>query len=65
VAIVYALATSVFGGSSQFVVTWLIEATGSPLALAWYMLATGLVGLVAMILVAESVPARRPVQRRN
>jgi len=62
VAIVYALATSVFGGSSQFVVTWLIRATGSPLALAWYMLATGLVGLVAMILVAESVPARRPLQ---
>ena len=54
VAIVYALAVTLFGGSSQFVVTWLMEVTGNALAPAWYLLATGLVGLVAMILIAES-----------
>jgi len=58
VAIVYALAVSIFGGSSQFIVTWLMEVTGNALAPAWYLLATGLVGLVAMILVHESLPGK-------
>lgn len=60
VAIVYALAVSIFGGSSQFVVTWLMDITGNALAPAWYLLATGGVGMIAMLLVHESAPRKSP-----
>jgi MFS family permease len=59
-SLVYALAISVFGGGAQFFATWLIKVTGSPMAPAWYMtIAVGL-GLVAMFLMEESAPARKP-----
>lgn len=55
-AIVYSLAISVFGGSTQFVITWLIGATGNPLAPAWYMFAAAVIGLGAMIAMHETAP---------
>jgi len=55
--IVYALSISCFGGTAQFVVTWLIEVTGSPLAPAWYMTAAGVLGLLGMVAMPESAPA--------
>lgn len=59
-AVVYALAISVFGGSTQFIITWLTAATGNPLAPAWYMLAATVVGLLAIARLPESAPHRRP-----
>jgi len=56
IAVIYAVATSVFGGSTQFVVAWLTGVTGDPLAPAWYMLVAALLGLVAMVLVRETAP---------
>lgn len=53
-ALVYALAISVFGGSTQFVIAWLTEWSGNPMAPAWYMLGALLIGLVAMIQMRES-----------
>jgi MFS family permease len=58
VGILYALAISSFGGSAQFVVTWLIDVTGSPLAPAWYMSGAVLLGLIGMIGIRESAPVR-------
>lgn len=55
-AVVYAVAISVFGGSTQFVIAWLIQVTGDPLAPAWYMLAAALLGLGASILSRETAP---------
>ena len=57
-AIVYALAISIFGGSTQFVVAWLTGVTGSPLAPAWYMAAAAIVGLVALCFARETAPDR-------
>lgn len=57
-AIIYALAISIFGGSTQFVVAWLTGVTGSPLAPAWYMSAAAVVGLVALCFARETAPAR-------
>ncbi len=57
VAIVYAFAISVFGGSTQFTVKWLLGVTGNPLAPAWYWTAALAVGLLAAILTPESAPA--------
>jgi MFS family permease len=51
---VYALAVTIFGGTTQFVVTWLIHATGDPLAPAWYLIASCAVGIVAILMIAET-----------
>ena len=58
VAVVYAVATSVFGGTTQFVVAWLTGITGDPLSPAWYMLAATLIGLLAMLFVRETAPVK-------
>jgi MFS family permease len=57
--IIYALATAGFGGTAQFIVTWLIEVTGSPMAPAWYMTAAMAVGLVGMLGMRETAPLRK------
>lgn len=58
-SLIYAISISVFGGSTQFVASWLIHVTGNPLAPAWYMAAAVLVGLVAIALLPETAPAKR------
>ncbi len=59
VATIYALSISIFGGSTQFTITWLIHATGSPLAPAWYMTGAIVIGLVATAFIEESAPVKR------
>lgn len=58
VALIYALAISVFGGSTQFLVAWLIRATGNPLAPAWYMFCGVMIGLAALLQLPETAPAK-------
>jgi MFS family permease len=57
-ATVYATSIAVFGGTTQLVITWLIHATGNPLAPAWYLVAATAISVVAMYLMAESAPVR-------
>jgi MFS family permease len=57
-AIVYAATVSLFGGTTQLVVTWLIKATGSPLAPAWYLFAATAAGTLAMFFMRESAPVK-------
>lgn len=57
-ATVYSLAISSLGGSTQFVVTWLIHVTGSPMAPAFYTIGAALFGQIALMLIPESAPAR-------
>ena len=59
VATIYAFAISIFGGSTQFVIKWLIDRTRNPMAPAYYWTCAAILGLIAMILVAESAPIRR------
>jgi MFS family permease len=58
VALIYAVSISVFGGSTQFAITWLIKVTGSPLAPAWYWTTATAVGLAAMCASHESAPCK-------
>jgi MFS family permease len=58
VAMIYAAAISVFGGSTQFVITKLIAVTGDPFAPAWYWSGAMAIGLVAMALIPESAPVK-------
>jgi len=57
-ATIYAVAIALFGGSTQFIVQWLIEATGSPLAPAWYNTAALAIGGVAIMAMRETAPAK-------
>ena len=57
-ALTYAVAVATFGGTAQFMVAWLIAATGSPLAPAWYVMTALGCGLIAMALMHETAPVR-------
>lgn len=61
VAIVYAFAISIFGGSAQYVVALIQKLSGDPLAPAYYWTAALAVGLTAMSLIHESAP-KTPVR---
>jgi MFS family permease len=58
VATVYAVTVSMFGGSTQFVITWLIRRTGDPLAPAWYWMGALLLGLTAASLMPETASVK-------
>jgi hypothetical protein len=53
-AIAYAAGTSLFGGTTQLVVTWLIGATGDPISPAWYVTAATLVSIIAILALPAS-----------
>jgi MFS family permease len=57
-AVIYALAISIFGGSTQFIVAWLTRLTGNPLTPAWYMIGGVIVGLIALRAMPESAPIK-------
>ena len=59
VAVVYAVAITVFGGSTQFVVVWLQERTGDPMSPAFIWTAAVVLGLVAALLIKETAPGKR------
>jgi MHS family citrate/tricarballylate:H+ symporter-like MFS transporter len=55
---IYAVAIAFFGGSAQLVEAWLVKATGSAMAPAWYLTIATAIGLVAMFLVPETAPVK-------
>ena len=63
-AIIYAVATSVFGGTTQFAIKGLTDLTGSPLAPAWYMSGAVVIGGIAMALMPESAPVKAAPSRQ-
>jgi MFS family permease len=54
----YAVAVAVFGGSTQFMVAWLIGRTGSLLVPGWYSIVAAAVGLLAIAAMRETAPVR-------
>lgn len=54
-SIAYNVAVMLFGGFGQFVVTWLIKATGTPLAPTFYVMA----GIVLSIIAVAFIPSTR------
>jgi MFS family permease len=55
---IYAISIAIFGGTTQLVITWLMHVTGSALAPALYSLGSGLFGVVAMAMLAETAPIK-------
>jgi MHS family citrate/tricarballylate:H+ symporter-like MFS transporter len=58
-AIVYATAIAIFGGTAQNVVAWLIHVTGDPLAITWYVILSGVIAVIAIMFMLETAPVRR------
>mgnify|MGYP001576344146 CR=1 FL=1 len=52
----YNVAVMVFGGFAQFIVTWLIRATGSPMAPAFYVMFGVAIGVIASFYVRDPKP---------
>ncbi len=52
-SLAYNIAVMIFGGFAQFIVTWLIRATGSPMAPAYYVMFGVVVGLIAACFIRE------------
>jgi MHS family citrate/tricarballylate:H+ symporter-like MFS transporter len=57
-AIIYAVSIAIFGGSAQFIVKWLTDTTGNPLAPGWYMTLAMAIGITAMVLMRETAPVK-------
>jgi MFS family permease len=56
VGTVYAVSITVFGGSTQLMVAWLIGITGNALVPGYYMMAALVVGVIAALLLRETAP---------
>lgn len=59
-SIAYAVGVSLFGGTTQFIVTWLINTTGNPAAPAWYVAGTSVITALAMMALPET--RNRPLE---
>ncbi len=53
-SLVYALSVSIFGGSTNFLINWLVTTTGDRLAPAYYLAAFSLVGTIAAMMLPET-----------
>lgn len=49
-SICYALAISVFGGATQFIVTWLLNVTHDPMAPSWYLVFANVLSVIALLI---------------
>ena len=50
----YNIAVAIFGGFAPFIATWLIKATGNPLAPAFYVIAAAVITLVILTRIRET-----------
>jgi MFS family permease len=53
-AVSYSLSVSVFGGTTQFIIAWLIGVTRDPLSPAYYVIVSSLISLWAMFRLPET-----------
>jgi MHS family proline/betaine transporter-like MFS transporter len=51
VAFSYSISVTIFGGFAPFVATWLIAVTGDPLSPAYYLIATALLSIIALMVI--------------
>jgi MFS transporter, MHS family, proline/betaine transporter len=49
----FSLSVTIFGGFAPFTATWLIAQTGDPLSPAYYLMATALLSIIALMVIAR------------
>ncbi|MBN3854750.1 MFS transporter [Paraburkholderia sp. Ac-20340] len=54
ISVISSVGIAVIGGSSQFIVTWLLARTGNPMSPAWYMLVCCVVTVLAVMSIRET-----------
>lgn len=57
-ALIYTVPVSVFGATTQLIVTWLIKVTGDNMMVAWFPLAAMVAALLATLMLRESAPRK-------
>jgi MFS transporter, MHS family, proline/betaine transporter len=60
IAFSYSISVTIFGGFAPFVATWLIARTGDPLSPSFYLMATALLSIIALLAIQ-----RRTVRARE
>jgi MFS family permease len=58
-AILYALSVTIFGGTTQFAVAWLIDLTKDPMVPAWYQMIANVASIVGVVLLMPSAEVMR------
>ena len=58
-AILYALGVTIFGGTTQFVVAWLIDVTKDPMVPAWYQIVATMASIVGIMLLTPHAEVLR------
>jgi MHS family proline/betaine transporter-like MFS transporter len=53
VAFSFSVSVTIFGGFAPFTATWLIAQTGDPLSPAYYLMATALLSIIALMVIAR------------
>jgi MHS family proline/betaine transporter-like MFS transporter len=49
----FSVSVTIFGGFAPFTATWLIAQTGDPLSPAYYLMATALLSIIALMVIAR------------
>lgn len=57
-ALIFSIPVSLFGATTQLIVTWLIAVTGSQMMVAWFPVAGLALALVATLMLRESAPRK-------
>ncbi|MFW8584199.1 hypothetical protein ACOJBM_02290 [Rhizobium beringeri] len=55
-SLTFSIGVALFGGTAQLIATWLLHATGNPMSLAWYLIATNSVTFCALFFPLSSYP---------
>src|SRR6201988_4166641 len=53
VAFSFSVSVTIFGGFAPFTATWLIAQTGDPMSPAYYLMATALLSIIALMVIAR------------
>ena len=56
VSVIYAVTIALFGGTTPFMITWIIAVTGNPFAPAWFLVIASVITVVAASLLKETAP---------
>ena len=58
----YAISVTVFGGSTQLIIAWLIDRLHDPMVPAWYQIGANVISLVAIVLIGAGNRRREVVE---
>ena len=56
VALAFSISLMIFGGFAPFIATWLIAQTGDPLSPSYYLMATALLSIIALMAIERRAP---------